>query len=892
MRLSFLFLIPERNRHFITFVKMGRRKRQNKRNFNKNPEQYKNERNYKQTPKENELFKKYYAGLGLMPAEEVELFYNQMKEPLPVTFRITGYKSQAKELLKIIRTNFLDNLIGKATSSATSATTNTLESSGSNTNGAAVGTGGDSSASDAAALVAGATESAREGDGGEATPTVTDGGGDCEGVAKGLTMEAIKPPKCLSWYPDELAWQIDLSRKAVRSQEFLNKLHLFLVSETETGNISRQEAVSMIPPLVLNVQSNSKVLDMCAAPGSKTAQLIEYLHKDENQVPEGFVVANDKENKRCYLMVHQVKRLASPCCMIVNHDASIFPKLRCSPDEDKQEHMLFDRVLADVPCSGDGTMRKNIDIWKKWHPAMGNSLHGLQLKILKRGVELLEVGGRLVYSTCSMQPVEDEAVIAEMLRKCEGTMKLVDISSYLPGFKTVPGLSQWKLMNKLGQWVPDFESVPERFKQQYNKSMFPPTPEEAKRFNLHLCHRILPHHQDTGGFFVAALEKVDHLPWSREARLEREKASKAGTTPAQTASSLSAQPQPAAPPSPPAESAPEEGSGSSSVTMAVSSSSAQNSGDGGGGAAECGNSRKRKAESEEGPQPKKRDLKGYKEDPFLFLEPDDPVYPAIRDFYGLAEGFPIDQLLYRSEKGPKRALYFVNKAIRQIVTCNEGRVRFINMGVKFVTRSPSPLVTDCDFRITQECLGSLRDMFTKRVVPVTRGDAVTIFREENPFLNKMHEDTQKALGDICPGSVVFLYRPTESEPEPACEIAFCGWRGKMSVRCFVPRFERAHALRLFGQDLEQIRAEVSKMKAERKEKLAAEAAAASASAPDGDNNDDNVPTQDADEEKSLTLVKEELEEEEEAEIKTEEALLKETEGMEEGEEEEAKEAVE
>lgn len=64
---------------------------------------------------------------------------------------------------------------------------------------------------------------------------------------------------------------------------------------------------------------------MCAAPGSKTAQLIEYLHKDQERLPEGFVVANDIDNNRCYLLVHQAKRLSSPNVIITNHDAAIMP---------------------------------------------------------------------------------------------------------------------------------------------------------------------------------------------------------------------------------------------------------------------------------------------------------------------------------------------------------------------------------------------------------------------------------------------------------------------------------------------------------------------------------------------------------------------------------------
>lgn len=101
-------------------------------------------------------------------------------------------------------------------------------------------------------------------------------------------------PKPLPWYPNEFAWQLELTRKDIRRLESCYKLHNFLIAETTTGNISRQEAVSMIPPIVLDVKPHHKVLDTCASPGSKTAQLIEALHADESDsIPSGLVVAND-----------------------------------------------------------------------------------------------------------------------------------------------------------------------------------------------------------------------------------------------------------------------------------------------------------------------------------------------------------------------------------------------------------------------------------------------------------------------------------------------------------------------------------------------------------------------------------------------------------------------
>lgn len=69
---------------------------------------------------------------------------------------------------------------------------------------------------------------------------------------------------------------------------------------------------------------------MCAAPGSKTAQILEFLHgNEEGTMPEGIVVANDVENKRCYMLVHQAKRLQSPALIVTNHDATQYPDIFC-----------------------------------------------------------------------------------------------------------------------------------------------------------------------------------------------------------------------------------------------------------------------------------------------------------------------------------------------------------------------------------------------------------------------------------------------------------------------------------------------------------------------------------------------------------------------------------
>ena len=93
---------------------------------------------------------------------------------------------------------------------------------------------------------------------------------------------------------------------------------------------------------------------MCAAPGSKTSQLLEIVNlptKEGDLEPTGCVVANDSDPKRAYMLVHQIKRINSPAVFVTSCDAQNFPLLR---DENHPTEGIFDRVLCDVPCTGDG----------------------------------------------------------------------------------------------------------------------------------------------------------------------------------------------------------------------------------------------------------------------------------------------------------------------------------------------------------------------------------------------------------------------------------------------------------------------------------------------------------------------------------------------------------
>uniref|UniRef100_A0AAR2IYE5 tRNA (cytosine(34)-C(5))-methyltransferase n=1 Tax=Pygocentrus nattereri TaxID=42514 RepID=A0AAR2IYE5_PYGNA len=644
---------------------------------------------YADIVKENKLFEHYYQELKIVPEGEFEQFMEAMREPLPATIRITGYKSHAKEILHTLKEKYFKEI-------------QDLEVDG----------------------------------------------------------QKIEAPQALSWYPDELAWHTNMSRKILRKSPLLEKFH------------------QAIPPNLLHIL----ILDMCAAPGSKTAQLIEMLHADMDvPFPEGFVIANDVDNKRCYLLVHQAKRLNSPCIMVVNHDASCMPRLLVEQNG-KKDILFYDRVLCDVPCSGDGTMRKNIDVWKKWTTSNSLHLHGLQLRIAVRGVEQLAVGGRMVYSTCSLNPVEDEAVIASLLEKSEGALELVDASADLPGLKYMPGITSWKLMTKEGQWYSDWSEVPTSRHTQIRPTMFPPTDQEKLlSMKLERCMRILPHHQNTGGFFVAVLVKKAPMPWNRRQPKSSTYSHLSFPPPSpqlrnKEATSFSEGAQAEEPPA-------EEGDGETPTEGHPCNSNAP--------------------ENPPDPPPsKKMKLFGFKEDPFVFLTEDDPVFPPIQAFYDLSPDFPKLNVLTRTHEGKKRHLYMVSKELRNVLLNNSERMKVINTGVKVWSRNNDGEQFGCAFRLAQEGIYTLYPYIRARVINISVEDVKILLTEENPFLSRLGDDAHAQAKKLEMGSIVLRYQPDPNDPSaPQCPIELCGWRGKTSIRAFVPRNERLHYLRMVGVEV-------------------------------------------------------------------------------------------
>ncbi|XP_054158247.1 RNA cytosine-C(5)-methyltransferase NSUN2-like [Oppia nitens] len=559
---------------------------------------------------------------------------------------------------------------------------------------------------------------------------------DFNGTAVGDNNNGLE---CIEWYPNRFAWNCNISRVEIRKSDTFRILQNFLISETDSGYISRQEAVSMIPALLMDLKPGYRVLDMCAAPGSKTAQIIEMLHSDDG-VSEGAVVANDVDNKRCYMLVHQSKRLHSCSTLITNHDAGGMPNFY-EQVNGQRVVMKFDRILCDVPCSGDGTIRKNTDVWFKWNAANGNNFHGIQYRIARRGLEMLRKDGILVYSTCSLNPIEDESVIASLLNASEGGAHLVDVSQVLPKLKYSKGLDHWKVMTREVVCVESVEEVEEKYKSQIRESLFPP--KNIKELNLNRCLRVLPHLQNTGGFFVAVIRKtVDTLPW---------------------------------------ESSTEESVKTPEDTTAESKTTAN-----------TGNDRPRK----------KRRVYGFKEDPFIFMDKNDCDWIKIKEYYGIKDTFPSEQLVYRCAVGKKKNIYFLTKAAKEIVVNNQQNIKLINGGVRLFSRSDDK-VNPCGFRITQEGLQSLYPYLNNDdVIELSTSDAKQLLSNDNMPLDQFTGcDPQKLIKLSSGCCVLVIKKDVESNEDLPLILPICCWKGKTSLRAYIAKNERIHYLRLCGADV-------------------------------------------------------------------------------------------
>lgn len=301
----------------------------------------------------------------------------------------------------------------------------------------------------------------------------------------------------LDVFPEEYGkiYKLSLEKALLRRDQKYQEFRKWLQLQTKLGQCHRQEFVSMITPYFANIEKGNIVLDTCASPGSKTSQVLTMLNST------GLVIANDSDIRRCQPLVHQLQRIGTMNAMITCQNAQSI----------NMHGMKFDRVLCDVPCTGDGTIRKNGSAGYNWSPKGGCAEHGLQRKILRRGLELLNVGGICVYSTCSLNPIENEAVVNSILLETKGAVEIIDTKDMFPKLTRHHGLTNWTVFDlgnsDLSVIYNSPTDVPNQRKQFAHPTMFPQPQVEG----LSNCMRFYPHDYDSGGFFVAVLKKVKEI---------------------------------------------------------------------------------------------------------------------------------------------------------------------------------------------------------------------------------------------------------------------------------------------------------------------------------------------------------------------------------------------
>ena len=173
-------------------------------------------------------------------------------------------------------------------------------------------------------------------------------------------------------------------------------LHVF----HEAGVYYLQEASAMAPVALLDPQPGERVCDLCAAPGGKTTQIAGRM------MGRGFLLCNEINPKRAKILSRNIERMAVSNALVTNeHPATLAQRFAG----------FFDRVLVDAPCSGEGMFRKEEAAVTDWSQETVEMCARRQAEILSSAAELVRPGGRLVYSTCTFSPEEDEQAVARFL---------------------------------------------------------------------------------------------------------------------------------------------------------------------------------------------------------------------------------------------------------------------------------------------------------------------------------------------------------------------------------------------------------------------------------------------------------------------------------------------
>lgn len=186
------------------------------------------------------------------------------------------------------------------------------------------------------------------------------------------------------------------------------------------------DLASLFPALALKPEKGQSILDMCAAPGGKSLALAQQLFEGEEAVDQGVLTCNEIDtNRRARLRKVIMEYIPE----------SLQHRVKVTPFDGKNLHkkgVLFDAVLVDAPCSAerhwimDATPKNRIVDKSDWSPARCKRYAKDQFALVRSALNTLKVGGRIVYSTCSIAPVENDEVISKVLKKFGGVVRVID----------------------------------------------------------------------------------------------------------------------------------------------------------------------------------------------------------------------------------------------------------------------------------------------------------------------------------------------------------------------------------------------------------------------------------------------------------------------------------
>ncbi len=216
---------------------------------------------------------------------------------------------------------------------------------------------------------------------------------------------------------DRVLWYKDALVIKNANEKDLQKLEIY-----KEGKIYLQSLPSMIPPLVLAPAEGDRILDLTAAPGGKTTEMASIMNG------KGYILANELDKLRCERLKYNVEMQGAAIVEVVNGRGEKI-------GENYKEQ--FDKVLLDAPCSGEGRFTiYNVQSYKQWSMKTVNELAKTQKKLFKSAYEALKPGGTLVYSTCTLNKLENEQIIDWALNNFNIKQERIDldIKQAVPAF--------------------------------------------------------------------------------------------------------------------------------------------------------------------------------------------------------------------------------------------------------------------------------------------------------------------------------------------------------------------------------------------------------------------------------------------------------------------------